>query len=185
MEEQSILNKWIRIQSFKHDGSLHRTWENVLALECNEDYIVTASRRSQVIEADGRMWNTKEPAISVFFFKEWFNVIAMMKKDDICYYCNIASPSLIDKMTIKYIDYDLDLKLLTNEEILSLDEREYEYHKVKYGYSDDIDKICLHAFEKVKKMMEDKIFPFDKNRIRKYEEEFEKEHQYYESHYFW
>ena len=180
MEEHSLLNKWIRIQSFKHDGSLHRTWENVLVLECNDDYIVTASRRTQVIEADGRVWNTKEPAISVFYFNEWFNVIAMIKKNDVCYYCNIASPSLIDKMTIKYIDYDLDLKLLTNEEILSLDEREYEYHRSKYNYSNDIDLICRHAFQKVKEMMEKKIFPFDKDKIREYESEFEHEHAYFE-----
>ena len=173
MHEQSLINEWMRIQSFKHDGSLHRTWENVLVLECTDDYIVVASKRNQVIEADGRVWNTKEPAISVFFFHEWFNVIAMMKKEEVCYYCNIASPSLIDKMTIKYIDYDLDLKLLSNDEILSLDEREYEYHKTKYGYGVDLDIICRHAFNKVKNMMEQKIFPFDNEKMKEYERLFE------------
>lgn len=176
--EENIIDSWIRIQSFKHDSSLHRTWESAMVLECTEEYILVASKKTRVIEADGRVWNTKEPAISIFFFHEWFNVIAMIRQEDICYYCNIASPSLIDKHIIKYIDYDLDLKLLPNGEILFLDEREYEYHKSKYHYSDALDQICRHVFQKVNSMMKKKIFPFEKEKIMEYVRIFEKKSQH-------
>ena len=47
----------------------------------------------------------------------------MIRGNDIYYYCNIASPSLIDNNIIKYIDYDLELKLLPDQQIIGLDEK--------------------------------------------------------------
>ena len=115
MLDLSYVGKWIHVQSYKHDGTLHRTWDSAMIVDVNEDYIVIASTCNKVIEADGRRWFTREPAVSVFFFKEWFNFIAMFKEEAIMYYCNIASPSLIDRDCIKYIDYDLDLKLMPDK----------------------------------------------------------------------
>lgn len=166
--------KWIKIQGFKHDKTLHRTWDSVMVLECNEDFIVVASKSNRVTESDGRIWYTKEPAVSIFFFKEWFNVIAMIRGKEIYYYCNIASPSLIDHGIIKYIDYDLDLKLLPNGHIMGLDEKEYEFHRKKYGYSFNLDIVCRHSYLKVALMMEDKAFPFIDAKISEYYQLFEK-----------
>lgn len=164
---------WIRVQSFKHNSTLHRTWDHAMVLDLTEDYIVVASKTNRVIESDGRIWYTKEPAVSIFFFKEWYNIIAMIRGNDVYYYCNIASPSLIDNSIIKYIDYDLDLKLLPDLSIFGLDEKEYEYHKRKYQYSPDLDKICKHAYKNVHRLMEKKIFPFDNEKILNYIEVFE------------
>lgn len=166
--------RWIRIQGFKHDKSLHRTWDYAMVLDITDDYIVVASKTNRVIESDGRIWFTKEPAVSIFFFKEWYNVIAMLKGDDIYYYCNIASPSLIDNGIIKYIDYDLDLKLLPNNHIIGLDLKEYEFHRKKYLYSEDLDIVCKHSFSKVESIMKERNFPFDDNRIKEYHLQFEK-----------
>ena len=49
-----------------------------MIVDVNEDYIVIASTCNKVIEADGRRWFTREPAVSVFFFIEWYNYIAML-----------------------------------------------------------------------------------------------------------
>ena len=148
--DKSSIGKWIRTQSYKHDGSLHRTWDNMMVIDVSDDYIVTGSCASRVVECDGRIWYTKEPAVSIYFLNNWFNVIAMIRGDNVCYYCNIASPTLEDKMTLEYIDYDLDLKLFPDNSIIELDKKEYLFHKEKYHYSNEIDKIVLHEFERVK-----------------------------------
>ena len=45
----------------------------------------------------------------MYFFKDkWYNIIGQYKKDGIQFYCNIASPYVIDANAVKYIDYDLD-----------------------------------------------------------------------------
>lgn len=167
MEKYDIGN-WIRIQSYKHDGSLHRTWDNMMLIDVCEDYIVTGSCASRVVESDGRIWYTKEPAVSIFFTKKWFNIIAMIRGHDVVFYCNIASPSLEDDNTVKYIDYDLDLKLFPDGSIMELDKREYQYHRQKYGYSDDLDKIVNHEFERIKVLMENKEFPFNQEAMKDY-----------------
>ena len=69
-----------------------------------------------------------------FFDNEWFNIIVQLKKDGIYYYCNIASPFIIEEGTIKYIDYDLDLRIFPDGEYKILDQMEYNYHKRILNY---------------------------------------------------
>ena len=162
------VGRWLGIQCFKHDGTVHRTWDRGLVLENNEDYIVVASRRAKVIENNGRRWFTKEPAVTIFSKKEWWNAICMIKEDGICFYCNIASPSLIDKETIKYIDYDLDAKLFPNGDIRVLDQKEYVHHKDQYHYSEDLDKVLKYETDVIVNRMKKREFPFQEKEIERY-----------------
>lgn len=164
----AIVGRWLGIECFKHNGSLHRCWDRALVLENNSDYIVTATKRAKVIESNGRRWFTKEPAVTIFSKKEWWNAICMIKQDGICYYCNIASPCIISKDTIKYIDYDLDTKLLTNNEIRVLDEKEYAHHRATYQYGDDLDTVLKYTIKLVIERMKKKEFPFDDDLIKDY-----------------
>ena len=49
----------VYIQSFKHDGSLHRTWCKAFVLEEDDQKIVVVTDRAWVIESDGRRWLTR------------------------------------------------------------------------------------------------------------------------------
>jgi hypothetical protein len=62
-----------------------------------KDYMVFGNSRTQVIESEGNTWKTREPAIMYFFKDKWFNIIAQLKNDGIYYYCNIATPYIIEK----------------------------------------------------------------------------------------
>ena len=44
---------FVHIQSYKHDGSLHRTWCKGFVLEADEKHIVVVTDRAWVIESDG------------------------------------------------------------------------------------------------------------------------------------
>lgn len=132
---------FITIQSYKHDGSLHRTWRDTMVLKITENAIIGVNDHTLVTESDGRRWITREPAIVYFHKKYWFNIIAMIRDNGVSYYCNLASPFHIDQEALKYIDYDLDVKVFTNGEKKLLDVEEYEQHKEKMHYSDDIDFI--------------------------------------------
>ena len=164
----SLKGKWIEVQGYKHDGRMHRIWDAVLVTQETDEYIVVASNRTKVIEHDFRIWHTKEPAIMIYFKNYWFNVIAMMKDVGITYYVNLASPFVIDKGVVKYIDYDLDMKLFPNKQIKIIDVREYAYHRKKYGYSDEIDEILRYNLKAIKEMMVAKEFPFDNKTIEKF-----------------
>jgi len=172
---ESLKGKWIEVQGYKHDGGMHRIWDAVFVVDEGENYIVVASNRTKVIEHDYRIWHTKEPAIMIFFKDKWFNVIAMLKEQGVTYYVNLASPYINDKGTIKYIDYDLDMKLYPDNQVKIIDVKEYVFHKKKYNYSDDIDTILRFNLKEIKSIMESRSFPFDDQKIKEYYEIFTRE----------
>ena len=155
------VNTEVFIQSYKHNGSLHRTWCKAHVLEANEDRFVTVTNKAWVIESDGRKWLTREPAVCYFWTHRWYNVIAMLRKTGIYYYCNLASPSLYDGEAIKNIDYDLDVKVFPDDSYMVLDENEFEYHRQQMNYPEDIVKLCIESKDELIKMIESHEKPFN------------------------
>lgn len=132
---------FITIQSYKHDGEIHRAWRDTMVLKTTENAIIGVNNHTLVTENDGRRWVTREPAIVYFHKKYWFNIIAMIRENGVSYYCNLASPYVLDNEALKYIDYDLDVKVFADGEKRLLDVDEYERHRKSMNYSTDIDYI--------------------------------------------
>ena len=172
-EIQTPFRRWKKVQAYKHDGTLHRQWSPAFCVEETEGYWVLASKASLVTESDGRKWMTKEKAIFILFKKKWMNVIAMFKQDrGICYYVNIASPTLLDDGYLRYIDYDLDVKVYPDGVEKTLDEHEYDRHAKMYGYPADLSRAVEKSMREVKAMIEAKQFPFIDETIERYYQSF-------------
>ena len=169
------LGEIVQIHSYKHDKTVHRIWNKVKILYSDNKMLVAGNNRTKVIENNGRIWYTREPAICFFFKDYWFNVIAMLKKTGIYFYCNLSSPYLYDGEAIKYIDYDLDVKVYPNGNMQVLDELEYEYHKKLMKYDDKIDFILRETLKELKTMIKNKEKPFDNNYVFGFYELFKKE----------
>lgn len=164
--------KKMEIICYKHDGSLHRVWHDGYLLEETEDHIIIVNNKVDVIDGDGRKWRTREPAVCFFYKKKWFNIISMIRTTGIYYYCNLGSPYTIDEEGLKYIDYDLDVKVFPDNEILILDKDEYEVNIEEMHYPEIIKKIIEHNFNLLLKSIKDKEVPFDKASVLKYYKEF-------------
>ena len=162
----------LQIQCYKHNGKIHRAWDEAVLLDTKKDYLVFGNMRTLVTEAEGNTWRTKEPAIMYFFYKKWFNIICQLKKDGIYYYCNIATPFIIEENTIKYIDYDLDLRIFPNEEYRILDKMEYKYHKKIMNYSQDLDKAIKNGLNELLIEYKTHSCYFDKASNEKYCEQY-------------
>jgi len=162
----------LQIQCYKHDGKIHRCWDEAIVLDIKDDYIVFGNERTLVTESYGSTWRTKEPAIMYFFKDKWYNIIVQLKKSGVTYYCNIASPFIIEDGTIKYIDYDLDLRIFPSGSFKILDRQEYKYHKKKMGYSADLDKVIRNGLSELITCYQngDDMFNLEKN--LKYEDEY-------------
>ncbi len=158
----------IQIQSYKHDGSLHRIWEKATIIEETSDFIVVVNRRTKVIESNGRFWHTREPSVTWFFKEHWFNVIGIIKQNDVHFYCNIASPYLIDDEALKYIDYDLDIKVIGDFSYHTLDRNEYNRHKHVMEYPTKLKQILELELKELKRRVENRDYPFDHNLVRSY-----------------
>ena len=158
----------LTIHCYKHNGKIDRISGEAIVLDETDEYLVCANNRVKLIENDGRSHRTKEIAILFFYKKEWYNILAQLKKYGLFYYCNIASPYIIDGNIIKYIDYDLDLRIFPDGNFKVLDKNEYRYHKITMRYSNEIDVIVQDSLNKLIDNKNNNAFPFKKEVIEHY-----------------
>ena len=158
----------LTIHCYKHNGKIDRISGEAIVLDETDKYLVCANNKVKLIENDGRSHRTKEIAILFFYKKEWYNILAQLKKYGLFYYCNIASPYIIDGNIIKYIDYDLDLRIFPDGTFKVLDKNEYRYHKITMRYSEEIDIIVQDSLNKLIENKNINAFPFKKEVIEHY-----------------
>ncbi|MBR2553096.1 MAG: DUF402 domain-containing protein [Erysipelotrichaceae bacterium] len=158
----------IFIESYKHDGSLHRVWSKGIVIDTNPEFSVAVTDHTWIVESDGRRWLTKEPAVCFFYDKHWFNVISMIRKAGIYYYCNLASPSIYDGEAIKNIDYDLDVKVYPDGTYHILDENEYALHSREMKYPPELMKKVESEMEVLINWIKTEREPFSFSYINNY-----------------
>lgn len=162
----------LTIHCYKHNGKIDRISGEAIVLDETDEYLVCANNKVKLIENDGRSHRTKEIAILFFYKKEWYNILAQLKKYGLFYYCNIASPYIIDGNIIKYIDYDLDLRIFPSGDFKILDCLEYNYHKRVMYYSEDLDKVIRLSLDELISLYKNKSQIFEKENILKYYEQY-------------
>lgn|SRR5690625_1306720 len=123
----------IAIQSVKHDGDLHRRWEENIILYQDDNLVVGFNDRTNVKERMKPTWRTNEPAIFYFDRRYWFNIIYLLT-DQPFYYCNLSSPFTYDQGILQYIDYDLDVIVGTDGSYEIVDQKEYAENGQFYQY---------------------------------------------------
>ena len=166
--DELIIGKKYEIHSYKHNGKIHQISAEAVLLDKKDEYLVFADEKTRITEPDGRTWRTKEPAILFFFFDKWYNIIGQLKKNGIYYYCNMASPFIVEEGAIKYIDYDLDLRVFPDGGFRVLDRGEYKYHKSIMNYSKEIDDILKCELTNLISLVREKKDFFFTNTIKEY-----------------
>ena len=162
------------IHCYKHNGVIYEASKVAYVIDIKDDYIVLGDENVLITKKDGRTWHTKGSAIMFFYKKRWFNIIAQLKEDGIFYYCNIASPYVIDDGALKYIDYDLDLRVFNDGAFKVLDRNEYNYHKKIMNYPEEINYIIKEELTSLIEMKKASDVPFRKETIEHYYELFKK-----------
>lgn len=155
-------NEKVYIQSFKHDGSLHRTWDKVKILKEDRDMYIGINKSTQVTESNLKTWIAREPALYFLYKNKWFNIIAMSREAGIFYYCNLASPSIYDGEAIKNIDYDLDIKFFPEGHYEILDENEFKRHSLRMKYPPVIEKKLRDEINYLIYLHKNNLRPFNK-----------------------
>ena len=142
------------IKSFKHDGSSHRLWLYLDFLKETDEFYYLVSKKSKIIEHDGREWRANQPSLYILSKTRFYNVIVMFDSlNQIEYYVNIASPSIKVNNCIEYIDYDLDLKKDSQGKVREIDWNEYKKDRKIYSYSEDLCTVCERTMKEVENLL--------------------------------
>lgn len=131
------LNHKLAVHAYKFDGSLYRTFEFPRVIFENEKYLILDLPNCRIIsQAKNKKFYhsfSKKNSLWVIFKDEWYNLfININEKNKIIYYFNVATPYIFEEDAIKYIDLDLDVRVVDVnsqiEVIKVLDEREFDIH---------------------------------------------------------
>lgn len=160
----------LQIHCYKHNGQLHQLCDEAMVLHIDEEKIIVANNKAKLTESDGRSYHAKEPAILFFYKKHWFNVIGQLKEYGLFYYCNIATPYIIDNKIIKYIDYDLDLRVFPDGGFKILDYNEYNYHRKLMNYPKEIQMIIKNELSNLIELKRNNLGPFENGTVQRYYE---------------
>ena len=155
----------IKIQSYKHNGHVHRVWKQNIVLKRTKEQFITFNDRTEVLEGNGRTWETREPAISYFYAKHWFNIIGMIRNDGLHYYCNLSSPYVFEDRTLKYIDYDVDVKVYPDLSYEILDVDEFQDHQRLMGYPPQLIDIIYAQTDHLLHWIKERKGPFTSGAI--------------------
>jgi len=171
------------IKSFKHNGRLHRQWqqywlvpkERLLARHAEESMLVLVARETNVQESSGKRWTSRVPAVTFFIPGEWYNIVALMENGGIRYYCNVASPVYRQGHVLTYIDYDLDVIHYPDGSMHVVDRDEYEANKHAYHYPSDVQQRVAGGMNTLKERIKTRGEPFSTAAVTHYYETWTKD----------
>ena len=158
----------LALHSYKHDRTIEHANEEETVLEITDDMLIVGNYRTRITEKDGRSYRTKEPAVRFFYKNKWYNILGQLKKHGLFYYCNIGTPYVVDDNVIKFIDYDLDLRVFPDGAFRVLDNNEYNYHKKLMNYPEEIDRIVRSELTNLIEMKRKNEGPFEPGIVEKY-----------------
>jgi protein associated with RNAse G/E len=97
----------------------------------------------------------------------WWNVehfhtpVTLAHRPSMLTYANVASPAEFDGDTVRWIDLDLDV-VVSEAGVRLIDEAEFEEHRERYGYPDDLVTHAREAAAMLLALAERGQHPFDR-----------------------
>ncbi|MGL4343315.1 MAG: DUF402 domain-containing protein [Metamycoplasmataceae bacterium] len=157
---------FLNVQAYKYDGTLYRQWNGAKKILENDSYTVLLLYKTKVKEITKQKWIISSPTLWFFSKKFFFNYTLNLKEDGYHYYVNMASPFILEDDTIKYIDFDLDIKKYPNKFFSIVDHNEF-YENAKKWYSKEIEDIIYENVAILGEIIVKENHFFDKNEVEK------------------
>lgn len=154
----------ILIASTKYDGSLH--YEYGATLDSVEDGAVrcTVSRGEPWVgyRGEGKIQGT---FTALFFLERWFNVFhnhTPAGNRGILSYANVATPATFDGEVVRWTDLDIDIVVSERFGITVDDDDEFEDHRDRFSYPDDLVERVLTTRAELLTLAEAVHYPLDR-----------------------
>jgi uncharacterized protein len=150
------------LHSTKYDGSPHYRYP-VQLIQRSEDRLITYFQPGNPIESYRGSWTGTKHFLSFFWRNKPYVLHVRWHTDwrPEFLYVDIATATSWADGTVRYVDLDLDLIVRHGTNHVHLDDAdEFETHRVKFSYPDDLVKGCWAAVEEVRGLFEAGKEPF-------------------------
>ena len=149
--------------STKYDGSLHYRYPLTVVRE-DADLLMLYASPGTVCESYRGQLTAKYHSLELYWSDRFYNLTVMWHADwrPRMHYVNLATPSIWDAGTLRFIDLDLDViwRAESGEVILD-DEEEFALHQVRFGYPSELIAQVQRAADDVRELIACSAYPFD------------------------
>lgn len=161
------INHKLAVHAYKFDGSLYRTFEFPRVIYENDEYLILDLQNCRIIsQAKNQKFYhsySKKDSLWVIFKEQWYNLfININEQNKIIYYFNVATPYIFEEDAIKYIDLDLDVRVIDAnsqiEVIKVLDEKEFAAHANQMLYPKKLIDKALSVKDEIIMRLQTKAF---------------------------
>lgn len=149
--------------STKFDGSLHYRFE-VEVVHRDRTLIAVHTAAGTPITSYRGQWLAKHPMLCLYWTDRSWNLAVSWHPDGRprSHYVNIASPATWSDGVLRCVDLDLDLIRSADEDRVIVDDAdEFELHRVKWAYPDDLVATCRETCDAVADLLGRRVPPLD------------------------
>ena len=154
----------IHVVSTKYDESPHWEFDSFFVVE-RGPLLITTNFAGQELGNWKGSWVTPWDTRNHFWSDRWYNVMRCDRPrgnglDH--WYCNVTTPFQYDGETIRYVDLDLDVRVLPDGSCKVLDEDEFLENSQRMGYPPDVIEQSRGAVDELLRLARSGEFPFDR-----------------------
>lgn len=159
----SIFMARILVASTKYDGSPHYEFE--------ADLVGADGPLIRCLDRAGTPWvgyrgegRIRYEATVLYFTDRWYNVSHFHEPAGprgMEWYVNIGFPASLEDGVLRWVDLDIDV-ILDRSGVRVDDEDEFEEHRHRFGYPDDVVERVLATRDEVLRLAESGAFPLDR-----------------------
>lgn len=151
----------IVLRATKYDGRPH--WIQPFRVRSDDGNLIVAEYKARTPIRTSRGEFRSPYDSRVYFWRDrWYNVFRLSRPGcpTALWYCNVTTPPTLDGCRLSYVDLDLDVAVRPDGGIRRLDEDEFELHREKYGYPEDVVLRARDAADELVALAEANAFPF-------------------------
>ncbi|WP_027120815.1 DUF402 domain-containing protein [Mycoplasmopsis lipofaciens] len=163
-----LIGSIINVQAFKYDGELYRQWNGVKVLRNTDQHYVLFIYKTKVAESKKRSWVYREPVIWFLPKNNMYNALILLKPKQNYIYINLASKPFYEDNTIKFIDYDIDVKCYPTRNLNIVDKEEFLENSQKYKYSKKLIRLIYNSLSDIVEKYDNNEYFFNLDVINYY-----------------
>src|SRR5436190_14249251 len=153
----------VTVISRKYDLSIRRSWRCKLVERSEPLLVLLGNFYTDIEHRDLGLIEKGTVSREYYWLDRWYNVFRFDHPDGRFrnFYCNINMPPTFVNGVLDYVDLDLDLIVWPDGNVVVLDEKDFAENAAKFDYPNDVRANALKALDELKRMIEDREFPFD------------------------
>ena len=154
---------FVRVDSLKYDGRLHRSWNARLVRRAGALIIVEGEFETEVRHVLLGTIAAGTRSTEYYWTDRWYSVFHFREPAGQLrnYYCNINRPVEFDGRILSFVDLDIDVLVAPDFTYAVLDKDEFAENSARFGYPDEVHRRVEAARKELIDLIEARTFPFN------------------------